>query len=113
MDTQKTRTCTHARSLRMLLALLLSFAPTLSAQGELPQWEPDSTAERASIPDVYKGDLSGLFRSVEAWEASRVALGQRISELQAQEGRLAEPKAMRECLDLYCELHNGIKRLTL
>ena len=106
--------------MRRLLALLALLVPAFLigatrpvAQEELPKWEPDPSAERDAIPDVYKWDLTRLFADVEAWERSREKLAGRIGELAAYEGKLGDARALGECLDKYFELHNSINRLTL
>ena len=90
--------------LAALLALLV-LAP-LAAATELPPYAPDATASRDRIPDIYKWDLTPLFPSHAAWEDALQALSAKVDRLRGYQGKLADPKAMRECLDLYFSLHN-------
>ena len=52
-----------------------------------------SVPERSDIADEYTWDLTDLFADEEAWEAAYGAVEERIEELSAYEGRVAESAA--------------------
>ena len=93
----------------ILLALLVA-APVLAAT--LPAYTPDANADRSAVPDVYKWSLAQLYPSVDAWEKEMTTLAGEIPQLAAFQGKLANPRAMKECLDLYFGLHNRASHLT-
>ena len=86
---------------------------TAERAADLPAFTPDSNAARSAIPDIYKWDLSPLFASDEAWDAARTKLLAEIPGLEAYDGKLAEPAALRACLDLYFRLHLNANFVTL
>ncbi len=86
---------------------------TAERAADLPAFTPDSNAARSTIPDIYKWDLSPLFASDEAWDAARMKLLAEIPGLEAYDGKLAEPAALRACLDLYFRLHLNANFVTL
>jgi len=99
---------------RAALATILIFtlaSPALA--GDLPQVTPDPTADRASIPDVYKWDITPLFADKAAWEAERVALHDEYGKLAAYQGKLGDGKALRQCLELHFALHDRTNRVTM
>jgi oligoendopeptidase F len=78
-----------------------------------PAFTPDSNAARSSIPEVFTWDLSPLFASDEAWDTARLKLLKDIPGLEAYDGKLAEPAALRACLELYFRLHSDANFVTL
>ena len=78
-----------------------------------PAFTPDSNAARSAIPEVFKWNLAPLFSSDEAWDAARLKLLKDIPGLQAYDGKLAEPAALRTCLELYFRLHSDGNFVTL
>ncbi len=58
-------------------------------------------------------DLSPLFASDSAFEAARVKLLGEIAGLKAFEGKLTDPGALADCLELYFRLHRDANFLTL
>jgi len=92
------------------LLLLAMVVPVLA--DTLPDYTPDANADRADVPAVYKWNLDALYAGPEAWEAEIADLDQGIPELAAYEGKLADPVALRECLDLYFDLHDRASRVT-
>lgn len=80
-------------------------APPWSTAG-LPAYTPGHNAACDEIPDVYKWDLTPLFATVEAWETACAAVQRELGELASYQGRLAKPKALRDCLALYFSLHD-------
>ncbi len=89
-----------------LLCGLLLAAPVVVPAADLPTYTPGHHATRDEVPDVYKWDLSPLFATVKAWDAARLSLQQEIGGLEAYRGKLAQPKALRDCLALYFSLHD-------
>ncbi len=107
------------RSLLLFLVLaaagvLLAGLPSAAAAGgDPPPYVPDATAPRKAVPDVYKWDLTPLFATPEAWEQGRTRLAGEIPSLATYQGRLGDPAALRNCLDLYFRLHDQVNHLTL
>ncbi|MBD3855513.1 MAG: hypothetical protein IFK92_03110 [Acidobacteria bacterium] len=95
----------------LLTAIPFGFAAEL-AEGP-PTFTPDSNAERATIPEVFKWNLTPLFSSDEAWDAARLKLLKDIPGLAAYDGKLSDPAALRACLELYFQLHSGGNFVTL
>jgi oligoendopeptidase F len=96
--------------------VLLAAAPNdIAAEldANLPAFTPDSNADRSTIPEVFKWDLAPLFASDEAWDTARLKLLKDIPGLTAYDGRLAEPAALRACLELYFRLHSDGNFVTL
>ena len=100
-----------------LLSLLVALAavPAMAADPlpGLPPFEPDAAGERSAIPEVYKWDLGALYPSRQALIDAMAALDEKIPDLEACRGRLADPTALERCLKLYFELHDGINHATL
>ena len=55
----------------VVLCVLLSAAVAAAApSGDLPEYTPDASADRASIPELYKWNLEDLYPSDEDWSTS-------------------------------------------
>jgi len=78
-----------------------------------PAFTPDSNAARSTIPEVFRWNLAPLFPSDEAWDEARQKLLKDIPRLEAYDGKLAEPAALRACLELYFRLHSDGNFVTL
>ncbi len=100
----------HSRAPFVTLALLALVVP--GAAADLPAYTPDATVPCDAIPAIYRWDLSPLFASDADWDAARVKLLGEVPALAKYEGKLAEPKTLRECLDLYFRLHDAASFLT-
>ena len=97
----------------LLVVLALFIIPTVGAMAAtLPDYTPDANTDRSTVPDVYKWSLAQLYPSVDAWEQEMTSLAGAIPQLKAFEGRLANPRTMKECLDLYFGLHDRASHLT-
>lgn len=60
-----------------------------------------SVPERAEIDEAYKWDLQGIYADDEEWESAYEAVSERIEELEAYEGRVADDAAtLLELLEL-------------
>ncbi len=86
-----------------LIALLTAAAVTAA---DLPDYTPDANADRSAVPDAYKWNLKTLFASPEAWDQELAALTGELDQLAAFQGKLSNPLAMKECLELYFGLHD-------
>jgi len=97
------------------VALLTAVPNGIAAEfaADPPVFTPDSNAARSAIPEVYKWNLAPLFPSDKAWDAARLKLLTDIPGLEAYDGKLAEPAALRACLDLYFRLHSDGNFVTL
>jgi oligoendopeptidase F len=93
-----------------LLSMFLCGAGTGDIDA-LPDYTPDANCDRATIPDVYKWDLTPLYASDAAWEDALARITSEIGRLAAFEGRLADPRKLKECLDLYFTLHDRASRV--
>jgi oligoendopeptidase F len=100
-------------ALAMLVAALVATGVGSAQATDLPAYEPDANAERSQIPDVYKWDLTPLFPDDAAWTQSMHALSEETKKLGDFQGKLSDPKALADCLDLYFRLHDGINHVTL
>lgn len=111
------------KSLPVVLALMVALSVAAQAtpaapdspafHADLPAHHPDATVARDQVPDVYKWNLGQLFADDAAWEAGCRELAARLPELARFRGRLADARALRECLDLYFALHNQANIITL
>ncbi|MFH1177566.1 MAG: hypothetical protein V1750_09190, partial [Acidobacteriota bacterium] len=96
-----------------VLAVALLLLPATAPASSPPVYTPDANAPRSAVPDAYKWNLSGLFPSDEAWEQARVKLVGEIPALARFQGKLADPAALRACLELYFKLHREANFVTL
>jgi oligoendopeptidase F len=87
-----------------LLALLVFAYP--AAAGDLPDYTPNANHSRDQVPNAYKWVLSPLFPSDEACDEAMEQLRGRLPELASYKGKLNDPAALKQCLDLYFELHD-------
>ena len=103
------------RDLRFVPAIVLFVCLVcgVATAEELPTWTPDASRARADVPDIYKWDLSPLFDSAEAWEASRQSLTAEAPKIGNYRGQLQDPAALRSCLELYFRVHDETNRITL
>jgi oligoendopeptidase F len=107
------QTCKILTFALVAVACAAGFTSSARADDALPAYTPDATAERSSIPEVYRWDLTPLFASDAAWDEGRDALVADLPKLAAYEGKLGDPAALEACLELYFELHNRANFLTL
>lgn len=99
---------------RVLLAALAGGALAASARGaDLPAFTPDANAPRSAVPALYQWDLMPLFTSDEAFAAGLQKFQSELPALGRFAGRLGEPAALADCLDLYFRLHRDANFLTL
>jgi oligoendopeptidase F len=100
-------------SLRLSLIILI-LALTLGAAfaADLPDYTPDANADRGDVPDAYKWNLGQLYAAPESWEEELNSLRVEMGGLSAYQGRLTDPAALKECLDLYFGLHDRASRVT-
>jgi len=90
----------------LVIAPVLSVLALSAFAGDYPDYTPDSNHTRDQVPDVYKWDLTPLFASVADWEKALEKLSGEVERIESYKGKLSNPKAMAECLDLYFDLHN-------
>jgi oligoendopeptidase F len=87
-----------------------AFAATPAA---LPAYTPDANTPRAAVPSAYTWNLSPLFASDQAFEQALTKLQADVPALAQFQGKLADPVALFDCLDLYFHLHRDANALTL
>ncbi len=92
----------------LILVLLLG---TVQA-ADLPDYTPDANALRSEVPDAYKWSLTQLFATPESWQEELNALRVELGALSGYQGRLTDPVALKNCLDLYFGLHDRASRVT-
>jgi len=98
----------------VLLALVaLLDGPSGHAAGTLPSYAPDANTERSAIPEAYQWDLRLLLPSDGAFDAALEEVNAEREKLGRFRGRLADPPALRECLDLYFRVRLATNKLTL
>ncbi len=100
------------------MALVLLVAGSSISRGAaeetcLPTHVPDATIERSEVPEVFRWNLDPLFPSDADWEAERSSLESEVDRLAEFEGRLGNPRSLKEGLELYFQLHDRINHLTL
>ena len=95
-----------------VLVIGVLLIPTLLPASDLPAYEPDANHTRSQVPDAYKWDLTPLYPSVDAWENEMTVLADEVGKLVRFRGKLTDPAAMRDCLDLYFGLHDRASHLT-
>ncbi|NOZ02773.1 MAG: oligoendopeptidase F [Deltaproteobacteria bacterium] len=77
-----------------------------------PKYAPKADARRSDIPATYKWNLGHWFKSPQAWDEARKALGARLKEVEPCKGTLARDAArLGKCLDLVYGLSLEIERL--
>ncbi len=96
----------------LALSLMLLILATAAAASDLPAYTPDANAPRSAVPDAYKWNLTALFAAPEAWRDEVAALQEHLPALQAYQGKLADPAALKGCLDLYFALHDRASWIT-
>ena len=110
-STRKTILVWTLLTVPLLTADPCGFAAELAA--DPPAFTPDSNAARSATPEVFKWNLAPLFSSDEAWDTARLKLLKDIPGLEAYDGKLDEPAALRSCLELYFQLHSDGNFVTL
>ncbi len=99
--------------LTVTLLMVITIGSAADLGEDLPAFTPDSNAARSTIPEIYTWNLAPLFPSDEAWDVARLKLLQEIPGLEAYDGKLSEPAALRACLELYFRLHSDANFVTL
>jgi oligoendopeptidase F len=96
-------------ALTAALALLASSANVAAGAA----FVPDANLDRAKVPELFKWKLTPLFADDAAYDAALTRAPAAREKLAAFKGRLADAKALRECLDLYFASRLEANRLTL
>ena len=95
---------------------VLLFAAVLASTGnlaELPTYTPDANADRASIPDVYRWDLTVLFPDDEAWASTFESTEAGLAALSAGHDALSSPEGLAAYMASYFEIEVTANRLSL
>jgi len=92
--------------------LVLFLLPCSGLAADLPDYTPDANTGRSDVPDAYKWNLTQLFAAPESWEEELDALRVEMGGLSSYQGRLTDPAALTECLDLYFDLHDRASHVT-
>ncbi len=88
------------------------FSAAESGSKPLPETAPRADAPREEVPEVYRWNLSHLFRDVETWDKARAGLQARLSDLEKYRGRVArDARRFGECLDLVFEIEEKLDRV--
>ncbi len=100
------------RSLIACALITLAAAATATAAADLPDYTPDANTTRDQVPDAYKWSLAQLYADDAAWETAMADVRATLPALTAYQGKLTDPAALGECLDLYFGLHDQASRIT-
>lgn len=87
--------------------------PVAPAAPALPPFSPDANIDRAKVPGVYKWKLAPLFQSDAEHKRGLEQTAGLRQRLEGYRGKLADPRALRECLDLYFQARLLSNKLTL
>ncbi len=98
---------------KLLLAVILILATTLSQEAIAMRYQPDSNAPRSSVPDKYKWDTSVIFKSDAAWDAAFSKVMNSLGSLQKYKGKLDSPEKLSKCLDEFFEAKLQMSRVSL
>jgi oligoendopeptidase F len=99
---------------RLLLALPAIAMLTPSAHAASPaSFVPDANLSRDQVPVRFKWSLGALFADDAAFAAALDKAEPARKAIASFKGRLADPKALRECLDLYFQARLDVNKLTL
>lgn len=90
-----------------------SSAASTSAVAPVTQGPPDGNMSREQIPDQFKWKLDALFPSDEAFDKALGTLGENRTKLATFRGKLADPKQLLECLQLYFDTRLITNKATL
>ncbi|HUD70665.1 MAG TPA: hypothetical protein VMQ62_01780, partial [Dongiaceae bacterium] len=101
-----------ALGLPVLLVVFGVDMGTLSRAAE-SGFTPDGNLERKQVPDRYKWNLQPLFADDAAFERGLADQAAARARLKGFAGRLGDPKALADCLDLYFETRLLTNRLSL
>ena len=105
------------RCVRFAVALILFATVTSPVMGgglqNLPEWQPDSNADRAAIPDVFKWQLDVLVADDEAWEAQAKDAAGRLESLKTLRSGLDTDQGLADFLKAYFDADELINRITL
>ena len=98
-----------------VLMMVLLGATTAQAGflADLPPVTPDGNADRASIPDVYKWDLTALYPDPESWAAAMSAARAELEAIAKLHGSLGDPSKLADYLGRYYDLELAGNRVTL
>jgi oligoendopeptidase F len=96
-----------------VLSLGVLFSLLVPIRAAAAPYVPDANHARDEIPDLYKWDLSPLLGGDSGFDRALGEVNALRAELGAYKGRLADPTALRECLDLYFRVRLATNKLTL
>lgn len=88
-------------------------APKASSAAAERSGLPDANAARSSVPAEFKWKLDALFASDEAFESAMKEAASWRDGLKAFEGKLGQPKQLKDCLELYFRARLATNKLTL
>lgn len=100
-------------SLVLLFSLALGGPARAQAATHDSAFVPDGNMERSAVPDRYKWQLDPLFASDADFERGLAEAAAARARLSAPCGKLADARALYECLAAYLELRLATNRLTL
>ncbi len=98
------------RGLRLVL-LLFVMGVGMGAAGD--RFTPDGNMERKQVPERYRWNLTPLFADDAAFDRGLTDQAAARARLKAFAGRLADPTALADCLDLYFETRLLTNKLSL
>ncbi len=94
-----------------LIAIALSTNPAIAAPPA--PFLPDANLERDQVPNGFKWNLGALYADDAAFAAALDKAEPARKAIAVFKGRLANPEALRECLDRYFQTRLEVNKLTL
>ena len=101
------------RAIISTVCLLVVSTAGAGALDGLPPFTPDANVERASIPEVYRWDLTVLYDGDEAWSEAMSAAARDLSGLASLHGDLGQPGSLTAYMAIYFRLEVETNRLAL
>lgn len=88
--------------------------PAAVAQpAQVQNFKPDANMDRSQIPDIYKWNLTPLFSDSAQFEQALRDSQAGVGKLQTFKGKLQDPQALVDCLELYFQTRLLTNKATL
>ena len=88
--------------------------PAAVAQpAQVQNFKPDANMDRSQIPDIYKWNLTPLFSDSAQFEQALRDSQAGVEKLQTFKGKLQDPQALVDCLELYFQTRLLTNKATL
>lgn len=94
----------------MIVLPMLLMTTNLKASTD---YKPDANAPRSNVPNIYKWDISPLFRSDSEWDSAYNNVRAQISGLSIHKGKLNSAPSIKACLDDFVKINQLFDKITL